>query len=479
MKAEKAERIGSPARAAAVVYAGAFVYALIFAAAVTLHYLSFQEARLDLGNMVQAIWSTAHGHLLQATSPTGNEVSRLGTHVDPFLAFLVPLWLVWSSPIALLVLQAAAVATGALPVYWLARKHLRSERAGAHFAFAYLLFPATQFNAFTGGAGFHSVSIAVPLLLFAIWFLDEGKLAPFIPIALIAATTKEEIPAAIACLGLWYAVRKRERLVGFAIFVAGVGAFLVNFLVVIPHFSPSGIDPFAARYSGVGATPRGALHTVLHDPLAYVHTAATWHKLLFVVLVLVPFLGLWLLEPLLALGAAPDLLINLLSSKPEQTTIVFHYTAGIIPFIVAASIFGAAKLRKDPDRTSFYALAGAACIALYSPIYFAGHDFRTVLGSDAIRQVKATAIGLVPAGVPVSASNQLAGYLSARKRIIVFPYVAEAHWVVVDGNDPTYEDVSGYERAIRKIDAAGDWRVVYSERGVQVLKKTETSRGSS
>jgi uncharacterized membrane protein len=174
-----------------------------------------------------------------------------------------------------------------------------------------------------------------------------------------------------------------------------------------------------------------------------------------------------------------DLLINLLSSKPEQTTIQFHYTAGIIPFVVAASIFGAAKLRKDPDRTSFYALAGAACIALYSPIYFSGHDFRTVLGSDATRQVKATAIDMVPAGVPVSASNQLAGYLSARKRIIVFPYVAEARWVVLDANDPTYGDVSGYERAIRKIDAAGDWQVMYSDRGVQVLKKTQISRGSS
>lgn len=470
-RAGRVERVVNPVRDAAVVYAGASVYALIFAVAVALHYYCFQEARLDLGNMVQAIWSTAHGHLLQTTSPTGNQVSRLGTHVDPFLVLMIPLWLVWSSPLALLVFQVIAVATGALPVYWLARKHLGSDRAAAHFAFAYLLFPATQFNAFTAGTGFHSVSIAVPLLLFAIWFLDEGKVGLFIPTALVAAATKEEIPAAIACLGLWYAVSKRERLVGLLISASGVAAFLVNFLVVIPHYSPSGIDPFAARYSGVGATPGGALHTALHHPLAFVQTAATWHKLVFVVLILAPFLGLWLLEPLLALGAVPDFVINLLSSKPEQTTIEFHYTAGIIPFVVAASILGAAKLRRDPDRTSFYALAGAACLALYSPIYFSAHDFRAALGSNAVRSAKATAIDMVPAGASVSASNQLAGYLSARKRIIVFPYVSEARWVVVDSNDPTYGDIAGYRRAIHKIDAKSSWQVVYSERGVQVLRR--------
>ena len=42
----------------------------------------------------------------------------------------------------LLVAQAVAVALGALPVFWLARKHLGSERAALGFALAYLLYPA-------------------------------------------------------------------------------------------------------------------------------------------------------------------------------------------------------------------------------------------------------------------------------------------------------------------------------------------------
>ena len=96
-------------------------------------------------------------------------------------------------------------------MYWLARKHLQSERAGLHFALAYLLYPATQFNAFTVTSSFHSVAIAVPLILFAVWFLDEDRLVSFTVFAVLAATTKEEIALAVGCLGIWYAVRKRRR----------------------------------------------------------------------------------------------------------------------------------------------------------------------------------------------------------------------------------------------------------------------------
>ena len=49
-------------------------------------YEGFRLARFDLGNMVQAVWSTAHGHPLEQTNAaTGEQMVRLGSHVDPIL----------------------------------------------------------------------------------------------------------------------------------------------------------------------------------------------------------------------------------------------------------------------------------------------------------------------------------------------------------------------------------------------------------
>src|SRR5207248_2149085 len=84
--------------------------ALLFIATAAAHVESFRAGRADLGSMVQAVWSVSHGHLFESTTVTGREMSRLGIHVDPFLALLAPLWWLWSSPLMLLVVQAAAAA---------------------------------------------------------------------------------------------------------------------------------------------------------------------------------------------------------------------------------------------------------------------------------------------------------------------------------------------------------------------------------
>jgi uncharacterized membrane protein len=458
-----------------VVYGATAAYALLFAAAAAVVYLSFHEQRLDLGDMVQAVWSTAHGHFLQVTTPSGREMSRLGLHADPFLALFAPLWWIWPSPLLLLVVQAVAVASGALPVYWLAREHLGSERAGAHFAFIYLLFPATQYNALTDQTGPHPVSFAVPLILYAIWFLYNDRLLAFAVLALLAASTKEEIPIAVGCLGIWYAVRRGRPLAGATIFVLGTVATLVDILVVIPHYSPTGQSPFAGRYRAIGGTPGGIGHKLVSDPLAFVHAVASWHKLVFVLLLLVPFLCLWALEPLLLLCAAPVFAIDLFSSEPLQSQIQGHYTAGILPFVLAASILGTAKLRHDPARVSFYALAGAALLMVLSPLIPAGSDLAASRPSDPTHIAKSRALELVPAHAPVAASQAIAGYLSARHYISIFPITRGARWIVVDAHDASYGgDVARFRRAARRYELDPHWRAVYMNRGVAVLEKRQS-----
>src|SRR5205085_3653542 len=190
-----------------------------FAALSVLRQEAFATGRFDLGNMVQAVWSTAHGHLLQVTDLQGDQVSRLGAHVDPILALFAPLWWIWSSPNMLLVVQAVGVGLGAIPVYWLARKHLRSARAGLGFALVYLAYPATGWLTLNE---FHPVALATPLLLFAFWFLDEDRLLPFGLCAVAAAACKEEIPFVVAGFGVWYAITRRRWTIGAVIAGAGV-----------------------------------------------------------------------------------------------------------------------------------------------------------------------------------------------------------------------------------------------------------------
>ena len=108
-----------------------------------------------------------------------------------------PLWWRWPD-LLLLVAQAAVVALGALPVFWLARKHLGSARAAPRLRAAYLLYPPVQWLVLDD---FHAVALACPLLLFGFWYLDEDRPGAFAVVASLAMLTKEEIGFAVAGLG--------------------------------------------------------------------------------------------------------------------------------------------------------------------------------------------------------------------------------------------------------------------------------------
>ncbi len=172
-------------------------------------YLEFRVGRFDLGNMVQAVWSTTQGRPLETTNgSTGEQIVRLGGHVDPFLVLLTPLWMVWQSPLALALAQVVAVSLGALPVFWLGRRHLGSERIAALLALGYLAYP---WVAVTAIASIHPVTFAVPLLLFCIWFLETDRLVPFAACAVLVLSTGELMGLSVAALGIWFALARGQR----------------------------------------------------------------------------------------------------------------------------------------------------------------------------------------------------------------------------------------------------------------------------
>jgi uncharacterized membrane protein len=455
----------SPAR---VVYSVAGLYATLFVAATVAKHLEYGTTRLDLGNMTQAVWNTAHGRFLEYTAQDGRQMSRLGVHSDPFLALLAPLSWLGSTPLALLVFQALAVTTGVLPVYWLARKHLRTEQSAAMLAIVYLLYPATQFNALPP-EGFHSSSIGIPLILFAIWFLDEDRLIPFGVFALLAAATKEEMPLAVGCLGVWYAFARGRPRVGIPVFLGGVAAAAVNFLVVIPHFAPPGVHPFRERYAAVGGTPTGIVRKLFTDPSAATSTVFTTHHFVYLVLLFAPLLGLWARQPLLAACALPELAVNLLTSKPSQTTIFFHYTAGIVPFALAASVFGAATVRRRQADVCTWLLAAVATTALLSPLWGL-RNLDHLSASNPTHEARKAALAKIPPDAAVSATNYLGPQLAERRRLLDFPVTRGADWVIADVADPTYAP-GKIATNLARLTSSGRWRTVYRVATVHVLRR--------
>lgn len=461
----------------ALLWLAMVAYAAGLSALSILRHRAFATGRFDLGNMVQAVWSTAHGHPLQITGLRGDQISRLGAHFDPILAVFAALWLAWPSADMLLVTQAVAVALGALPVYRLARKHLGSERAGLGFALAYLIYPPTQWLTLNE---FHPVALACPLLLFAIWFLDEGRLLPFAACALVAATTKEEIALVVAGLGIWYALAHRRRLTGAVVAVGGIVVALIAIEVVIPHFNRAGTSSFFTRYSEVGSTPGGIVHTALTDPLKIVTTAFTGRGLGYLAQLVLPLGLLVVLAPLALIAALPELAVNLLSAATTQTSIHFHYTAGLIPVLLAAAVFGAKRIPPRVPVATLVVVFALAANYLLGPMplwrYFPGGEQLQAHAAEVSEhdRIAAQALHTIPPHAVVSATNSLGAHLSARRRLLSFPYLQDAQWVAADETAPGYADrLAPLPTAVQLswLRRNPEWRLVFERDGILIFHR--------
>ena len=447
-------------------------------------YTNFREGRFDLGHMVQAVWSTANGRPLEVThGASGEQVVRLGAHVDPFLVLLSPLWLVWESPLVLALAQIAVVSLGALPVFWLGRRHLGSESAAGLLALAYLAYPWTATSA---GAAIHPVTFAIPLYLLCVWFLDTERLVLFAVCAILAMSTGELMALPIAALGIWYALARGRRRIGAAITLLGAAWTFVAIYVVVPAFA--GEDSmYFGFYDHVGGSPAGVVRTAFTDPGAVLGALFEAHDIAYVVWLGLPLLFLFVLSPGLAAVALPQLLANGLSDFRSMTDPRYHSVAAVVPFLIAATVFGIRRI--GAPRRALAASAVLVCSATLA--VFVGPWARAVGGTplggralvaaDRVAALNA-AVALVPGDAPVTTSNSAGAHLSARRYVYSVPYLGRAEWVVIDRSDPWVvrrdspiltRQPKVVRRLVTRLEGDANWQKVFERDGVLVFRRLE------
>ncbi|MBA2682300.1 MAG: DUF2079 domain-containing protein [Ktedonobacteraceae bacterium] len=311
-----------------------------------LRYATFKATAFDLGNMDQAVWNTLHGHPFEFTNRSDNYYGapiRLAQHVEPILLLLAPLYLFHADARILLVFQTLAVAAGALPTFLLTRKYLPTLPLLAPvMAAAYLFAPASIGQNIYD---FHPVTLAAPLLLFAILALTYRRIVWFLVACILAASCKEEMPLVVAMLGVLVAWKYKLPRLGLLLFIGGIVLSAIAFLVIEPHFNVGAKqNTYWYRYAALGSSPKAAIVNVLLHPWLPLVLFVTFDRVYYLFSLMRSGGFLALLAPEWLLPTLPSLAINLLSIEVYQHSGVYQYNAAIIPFVVVAAIHGARRL---------------------------------------------------------------------------------------------------------------------------------------
>lgn len=469
-------------------------WALLMGGLSVARHRAFFTGRFDLGNMAQAVWSTAQGRPLETTdAATGEQFVRLGAHVDPILVIFTPLYWVWPSPEMLLVAQAIIVALGAFPAFWLGRRWLGDDRLAVAAAAVYLLYPPLAWATLTE---FHPVTLAAPLLLFAIWAGEVRRYGLLALASLAALLTKEQVGLALVMLGLWMALRGARR-AGAVLAAVSAAWVAIAVWLIIPHFNSAGESAFIGRYEALGDSPGGVVSGLVLRPWDAAEMAATTERGGYLLALLLPLALLPLGAPLLAAAAVPEIVLNVLSNWWPQYSIEFQYVAVITPFLVAATILGLARLRRigrpvvlarAVERPGPLALGMVLWVALSGVVLGPLPWWDAVpLGSDnraheysptPHTEAQRAGLAVIPEGVPVSAGNRFGAHLSERRRIHAFPVVADAEWVIVDSKEPFITDRPDpvtHRLRLQALRRDPAFSTVFERDGVVVLRRSTTS----
>ncbi|GAC1581667.1 MAG: hypothetical protein NVS4B1_17620 [Ktedonobacteraceae bacterium] len=350
-------------------------YAVWMSYETMLRYNTFKATAFDLGNMDQVLWNTIHGRPFQFTNQGSDfygPPTRLAIHVEPIILPLSLLYLFHADARLLLVFQTLMIASGGWPIYVLTRKYLPTlPLLAPGMVLAYYLMPALlSVNLFD----FHPVSLATPLLLYAILALEYKRYGWFLLACVLAAACKEDVPFAVALLGVLVIWKYKQPRLGVLLLLGGLLWGFTAFLVVIPHFYPGAVHSnYWYRYESLGSSPGAAIINILLHPWLLFATFLTLDRFYYIASLLRSTGFFALLAPEWLLPALPALAINLFSDYPLYYSGVYHYNAVIIPFILLAAIHGMRRF-----------------LLLWSG--WRNESERTLYGDDAVIQVKETTL---------------------------------------------------------------------------------------
>ena len=317
----------------------AFGLFLIYCADSVSRYYRAAPGSYDLGIFTEAVKQYAHfdAPIVDILAPG---FDLLGDHFHPIIAVLGPFFLLFPSPVTLLVAQALLFAVAAVPIVWLGRDRI-GPGAGYAVGVAYgLSFGVAQAVDFD----FHEIAFAVPLLAFALWAMLESRYRTMVVCCFLLLLCKEDLGLTFV-LPFGVAVMLRGRLkLGAGIAAMGTAGSLVAIYWIIPHFNPQHVYTYWGKNSCVGTTT-GVAHgnavSCLWDSAT--NTAGTKIELVFLLLSVVAFTAL---RSPLGLFIVPNLGLRFISTDSSFWGTAYHYNAVLMPVLCVAAIDAIERARR-------------------------------------------------------------------------------------------------------------------------------------
>lgn len=462
-----------------------FGYVFYFCLISVIKFNAYDFYDFDLAAHALSMWNITHGSIFNSILG----IPFLGNHLNLILFLLAPVYFIFQHPFTLLFIQTLLLGLGAVPIYLLAKRVL-NEKWALVLAFAYLFYPAL---AYTNLFEFHPPALAVFFILFAIYFYELGCFYRFLLFSLLAMACQENIPLAIIMFGFLSILRRKGLkwiivpiLLGLVYFVSG--------LLLMGDFNNNTVQ-FVSLYQWMGSSVLDILVNLLKHPVFFIKVLFRKECLLYLVQIFLPVMFIPLFNPLLLLPALPFFFQHMLSARPSDISIHYHYAAEIIPFIFMSLIYGVKfliqhrlVLNQKLFKIAFLCLVLSVNF-IYGPHFVIFKSVWTHCKSDYLDKFKDILVKKIPKNAAVVATFEFLPHLTQRQYLYSFhhvymgfhtlsdkPYFLPIHteYALLDFNDRLtflgFYTPAGYKN-IQNFILNGDWQVIDFMESLVLFKK--------
>lgn len=257
----------------------------------------------------------------------------LNGHADLGTFYMLPIFALYPRAPTLLVMQSVLIASAAVPLFLLARRHLGAGW-GLVLGLAWLGYPPLH------GAQLYDVHMQPFGMSWAMWAVsavDARRFKTYWVFFTLAILCREDVSIGLCMLGTFMWLSGYRPRTGFATALAAGSYFLLLRFSIMKssYFADAFKELYPVGEHGFGAV----LKTIASNPAFYAKSVITWEKLRYALQVFAPLAFLPLRRPALYAVLVPGFLLTLTTTAYAPTiSISFQYVCNWATYSFAAAV---------------------------------------------------------------------------------------------------------------------------------------------
>ncbi len=186
-------------------------------------YLTFSHATFDFGIFCQMFEQMAKTGLPFTTVERSEYLSHFAVHFSPVYYLLLPGYMIFRSPIYLLISQAVIVGAGMFPLRRICLRLGMTPAMSTAAAALYAVFPTMANGCFYD---FHENKFLSVFILYMIYFALCKNNIGIVVFAVATLSVKEDAAIYVMAITIWMLITNRKRLTAVAVFSLSVIYFI-------------------------------------------------------------------------------------------------------------------------------------------------------------------------------------------------------------------------------------------------------------